>query len=142
MPDNIEQSQRKAGKAVVVFDAECILCSANAQFILKHDHQQQFLLAPMQGDYGSALYRKYDIDPANPETLIVVQDDQLLRNSDAVLAIYAGLGWPWKIAAIAKLLPKFLRDPAYLSIARNRYRIFGKRETCWLPQPEFQDRIL
>lgn len=142
MPDHVEQPLQTPGKAIVVFDAECILCSANAQFILKHDQQQQFLLAPMQGEYGSALYRKYDIDPANPETLIVVQDDQLLRNSDAVLAIYAGLGWPWKIAAMAKLLPKFLRDPAYLFIARNRYRIFGKRETCWLPKPEFQDRIL
>lgn len=142
MPDHIEQPQPKAGKAIVVFDAECILCSSNAQFILKHDHQHQFLLAPMQGDYGSALYRKYDIDPTNPETLIVVQDDKLLRNSDAVLAIYAGLGWPWKIAAIAKVLPKFLRDPVYLLIARNRYRLFGKRNTCWLPAPEFQDRML
>lgn len=142
MPDHIEQPQQQAGKAIVVFDAECILCSSNAQFILKHDHQRQFLLAPMQGDYGSALYRKYDIDPANPETLIVVRGDALLRNSDAVLAIYAGLGWPWKLAAMAKLLPNFLRDPIYLLIARNRYRLFGKRDTCWLPAPEFQDRML
>lgn len=142
MPDHVKQPPPQAGQAIVVFDAECILCSANAQFILKHDHRQWFLLAPMQGDYGSALYRKYDIDPANPETLIVIRDGQLLRNSDAVLAIYAGLGWPWKLAALVKLLPKLLRDPVYLLIARNRYRIFGKRETCWLPRPEFKDRIL
>ncbi|MEP2103894.1 MAG: thiol-disulfide oxidoreductase DCC family protein [Parasphingorhabdus sp.] len=141
MQDNIEQPL-SAGQAIIVFDAECILCSANAQFLLKHDHQRRFLLASMQGEYGSALYRKHDIDPTNPETLIVVQGDDLLRNSDAVLAIYAGLGWPWKTVAAAKVLPKLLRDPVYLFIARNRYRVFGKRDTCWLPDPEFRDRML
>ena len=142
MPDNIEQPSLAPAQAIVVFDAECILCAANAQFILKHDHRRRFLLASMQGNYGSALYRKYGIDPANPETLIIVQHNKLLRNSDAVLAIYASLGWPWKMVAAAKVLPKFLRDPVYLFIARNRYRIFEKRDTCWLPQPEFQDRML
>ncbi len=141
MQGNVEHPQT-TGKAIVVFDAECILCSANAQFILRHDQKRHFMLASMQGDYGSALYRKYDIDPANPETLIVVQDDRLLRNSDAVLAIYAGLGWPWRAVSALRFLPKFLRDPVYLFVARNRYRIFGKRDTCWLPQPEFQDRML
>lgn len=141
MQDNVEHP-RAAGQAIVVFDAECILCSTNAQLILNHDHQRRFLLASMQGDYGSALYRKYHIDPTNPETLIVVKGDDLLRNSDAVLVIYAGLGWPWKMVAVFRLLPKFLRDPVYLFIARNRYRIFGKRDTCWLLRPEFQDRML
>jgi predicted DCC family thiol-disulfide oxidoreductase YuxK len=141
MQGNVEHPQT-AGKAIVVFDAECILCSANAQFILRHDQKRHFMLASMQGDYGSALYRKYDIDPANPETLIVVQDNTLLRNSDAVLAIYARLGWPWRAVSALSFLPKFLRDPVYLFVARNRYRIFGKRDTCWLPQPEFQDRML
>ncbi|GAB5480475.1 MAG: thiol-disulfide oxidoreductase DCC family protein [Parasphingorhabdus sp.] len=141
MQGNVEHPQT-AGKAIVAFDAECILCSANAQFILRHDHKRHFMLASMQGDYGSALYRKYDIDPANPETLIVVQDNRLLRNSDAVLTIYAGLGWPWRAVSALRFLPKFLRDPVYLLVARNRYHIFGKRDTCWLPQPEFQDRML
>ncbi|MEP3224809.1 MAG: DCC1-like thiol-disulfide oxidoreductase family protein [Parasphingorhabdus sp.] len=130
------------GKSIIVFDAVCILCSANAQFILKHDQRQQFLLAPMQGKYGSRLYRKYGIDPSEPETLIVVQNGQLLRNSDAILAIYDGLGWPWKIANMALIIPAFLRDRLYLFVARNRYRIFGKRETCWVPQAADKDRIL
>ncbi len=100
------------------------------------------MLAAMQGNYGSALYRKHDIDPTNPETLILVYKDKLLRNSDAVLAIYADLGWPWKLAIVARIIPKFLRDPIYLFVARNRYRIFGKRDSCWLPTPEYRDRML
>ncbi len=142
MAENSEQPKSLDDQKIVVFDAECILCSANAQFVLKYDRGKHFMLAAMQGDYGSALYQKYGIDPTNPETLILLYKDKLLRNSDAVLAIYEGLGWPWKLAIVARIIPKFLRDPIYLFVARNRYRIFGKRDSCWLPTPEYQDRML
>lgn len=105
----------------------CVLCSANARFILRFDKRGHFLLASMQGDVGSELYRRHGIDPANPETLIVVDGLRLLRDSDAVLAIHAGLGWPWKALAVFRLIPRPLRDPVYRWVARNRYRLFGKR---------------
>lgn len=129
-------------KPIIVFDAMCVLCSANAQFVMKFDREKVFRLASMQGETGAALYRKFGIDPANPESLIVVSGDRALRDSDAVLAIYSGLGWPWRLADIFKLVPRFLRDPVYRWIARHRYRIFGQRQTCWLPAPEFADRVL
>ncbi len=66
----------------------------------------------------------------------------MLRDSDAVLRIYEGLGWPWRVAALARLVPRPLRDPVYRLVARNRYRLFGRRETCWLPSAEEADRIL
>jgi predicted DCC family thiol-disulfide oxidoreductase YuxK len=127
---------------IILFDAECILCSANAQFVLSHDRSNRFRLASMQGEVGAALYRRFGIDPANPDSIIIVDGDRMLRDSDAVLAIYAGLGWPWKALSVFRLIPRFLRDPLYLFIARNRYRIFGKRESCWLPAPEYRDRLL
>lgn len=127
---------------IIVFDAECILCSANAQFVLSHDHERRFRLASMQGDVGAALYRRFDIDPANPETMIVVDGDRALRDSDAVLAIYEGLGWPWRAAALFRIAPRFVRDPLYRLVARNRYRIFGRREACWVPSPDHADRML
>ncbi|MDR7029599.1 thiol-disulfide oxidoreductase DCC family protein [Rhizobium rosettiformans] len=127
---------------IILFDAECILCSANAQFVLTHDRKKRFRLAAMQGELGSGLYRRFGIDPTNPDSIIVVDGDKMLRDSDAVLAIYAGLGWPWKALALFRLVPRFIRDPLYLFVARNRYRIFGKRESCWLPSPEFRDRLL
>ncbi len=129
-------------EVIVVFDAECVLCSANAQFILNHDHRKRIVLASMQGKYGSALYRKHGIDPSNPETLIVVKSGRLCRNSDAIFSIYSALGWPWRTALILKIIPRFLRDPVYLLIARNRYRWFGKRESCWLPSTEYADRVI
>lgn len=127
---------------IIVFDAECILCSANAQFVLRHDRMKRFRLASMQGEAGAALYRKFGIDPADPDTMIVVEGNRVLRDSDGVLAIYAGLGWPWKMFGILRILPRALRDPLYLLIARNRYRIFGRRETCWLPPADYADRVL
>lgn len=127
---------------IIVFDAECILCSANAQFVLRHDRARRFRLASMQNEVGAGLYRHFGIDPDNPETMIVVDGDRVLRNSDAVLAIYAGLGGPWKALTVFRLVPRFLRDPLYLWIARNRYRFFGRRDSCWVPAPDYADRVL
>jgi predicted DCC family thiol-disulfide oxidoreductase YuxK len=127
---------------VIVFDALCVLCSANAQFVLRHDRKGRFRLAAMQGETGIALYKRFGIDPSSPETLIVVSGGTALRNSDAVLAIWSGLGWPWKGLAMLRLIPRPLRDFIYLLIARNRYRLFGKRDTCWVPNPDQAERIL
>lgn len=129
-------------RPIIVFDAECLLCSANAQFVLDHDRRGHFLLASMQGEAGSALYRRFGIDPTDPDTLIVVEGDRVRRDSDAILAIWAGLGWPWRAATAFRLVPRGLRDFVYRWIARNRYRLFGRRDTCWLPAPAFRDRIL
>lgn len=128
--------------SIVVFDAECVLCSGNARFILRHDRHGYFRLASMQGEVGKSLYRKFGIDPANPETLIVVTGESAIRDSDAVLAIWATLGWPWKALCAFSLIPRALRDPVYRWVARNRYRLFGRRATCWVPSPEHAGRVL
>ncbi|MDB5704635.1 MAG: hypothetical protein JWN66_1751 [Sphingomonas bacterium] len=130
------------GHPVIVFDALCVLCSANARFVLKHDRREHFRLASMQGEVGAGLYRHFGIDPANPETIILVEGDTVRRDSDAVLAIYAGLGWPWRAIAALGLVPRRLRDPVYRWIARNRYLLFGRRTTCWLPTAEQARRVL
>jgi predicted DCC family thiol-disulfide oxidoreductase YuxK len=127
---------------IIVFDAMCVLCSANAAFVLRHDRNGRFRLASMQGEVGAALYRRFGIDPANPETLIVVEGYRAIRDSDAVLAIWAGLDRPWNWLAAFRSVPHALRDPIYRWVARHRYRLFGMRETCWLPTPEQARRIL
>jgi predicted DCC family thiol-disulfide oxidoreductase YuxK len=127
---------------IIVFDAVCVLCTANARFVLRHDKQGMFRLASMQGAVGSALYKRFGIDPGNPETLIVVTGAVALRDSAAVLAIWSMLGWPWRALAIFRLVPRPLRDWLYRLIARHRYRLFGRRQTCWIPSAEQADRIL
>ncbi len=127
---------------IILFDAECVLCSANAQFVLDHDKARRFRLASMQGDVGQALYRRHGMDPNDPTTMIIVDGDRLRRDSDAVLSIYETIGFPWKLMTVFRLVPRPLRDLVYRAIARNRYRLFGKRETCWVPAPGDRGRIL
>lgn len=130
-------------RPIILFDALCVLCSANAQFVLRHDKRRRFLLASVQDETGRALCARHGIDPDNPDTIIVVTGNQALRDSDAVLAIYAGLGQPWSAAAAAlRLAPRAIRDPLYRWVARNRYRLFGRREVCWLPSAADSGRVL
>lgn len=127
---------------VIVFDAQCVLCCANARFVLRHDRAGHFRLASMQGTVGAALCRRFGIDPADPDTLIVAQGDAALRNSEAILAIWSALGWPWRALAIVRVVPRSLRDPLYRWVARHRYRLFGRRDTCWVPDTSQAERLL
>ena len=127
---------------IILFDAECVLCSANAQFVLKHDKAGHFRLASMQGETGAKIYRKHDMDPKDPSSMLVVEGNRVRQDSDAVLSIYEALGLPWRLFGILRIVPAFLRDPVYRWVARNRYRLFGKRTSCWVAPPEYRDRIL
>lgn len=142
MGGNLAGTRRDDDRPIILFDAMCVLCSANAQFVLRHDKQRLFRLASMQGDVGAALYRRFGIDPFDPESIIIVSGDTISRDSDAVFAIYQGLGWPWRLFGIFKIVPRPIRDSVYRWVARNRYRIFGRREICWLPDAEYADRVL
>lgn len=127
---------------IILFDAECVLCSANAQFVLRHDKAARFRLASIHGVAGAALCREHGLDPHDPTSILVIDGARVRCDSDAILAIYEGLGWPWRVLALFRLVPAFLRDPVYRWIARHRYRLFGKRATCWVAPPEYQSRIL
>ena len=130
------------GQAVIVFDAQCVLCSANARLILRRDRRKLFQLASMQSEAGAALLRANGLDPDNPDTIIVVDGERVLRNSDAVLHIYQRLGWPWRALGAAAIVPRPLRDAVYRLVARNRYRWFGKLDQCWVPDAADRDRLL
>lgn len=127
---------------IILFDAECVLCSANARFVLRHDRAAHFRLASIQSVAGDAICRRHGVDPEDPTTLLLVEGARVRRDSDAILAIYQGLGFPWAVAGVFRLIPAALRDPVYRWIARNRYRFFGKRVNCWIAPPEYRDRIL
>jgi predicted DCC family thiol-disulfide oxidoreductase YuxK len=127
---------------IILFDAECVLCSTNAQFVLKHDKQGHFRLASMQSEVGARLYREHGMDPKDPSSLLVIEGSEARHDSDAVLSIYEALGYPWRLASILRIVPVFLRDPVYRWVARNRYHLFGKRTSCWVAPDTFKDRIL
>ncbi len=127
----------------------CVMCTANARFVLKHDRAGRFRLTAMQGDVGAQIMRDAGLDPLDPESFVLIdvpepgeEMGRVWMNSDAVLHMWAQLGWPWRAGALFKVIPRAIRDPLYKLIARNRYKWFGKREECWVPTPEQKRWIL
>jgi predicted DCC family thiol-disulfide oxidoreductase YuxK len=126
---------------IVLFDGVCNLCSGSVQFIIRRDPKGRFRFASLQSPLGERLRAELGIDPAL-DSVLLVEDGRWYKESDAALRIAHGLGGPWKALGIFRLIPTFLRDRAYRLIARNRYRWFGKTESCWLPTPELRGRFL
>lgn len=127
---------------IVVFDAMCLLCSRGARFLIERDRAGIFRLASVQSAAGADLCRRFGIDPGDPESMILVEGARMLRDSDAVIAIARRLGGPWRLAGALTAIPRPLRDAAYRWVARNRYRLWGRRETCWVPGEADRERML
>lgn len=128
-------------KPVIVFDGECVLCSRFAQFVLRRDKQKRFRLLAAQTPLGSALYQHYGFNPSRYETNILLWKGQATFKSDAALTILQLLGFPWRLAVVLRVVPKFLRDRCYDWIAANRLRWFGSR-SCFVPSQTEADRFL
>src|SRR5688572_4468471 len=129
-------------RPLIVFDGLCVLCSGNARFVLRHDRRRHFNLTTAQGPLGEALYRHFGLSTDDYETMLVIDGGRLFTQSDGAIAIARGLGWPWRAAAAARIVPRPIRNAVYRLIARNRYRLFGRRDVCWTPSPGEADRIL
>jgi predicted DCC family thiol-disulfide oxidoreductase YuxK len=131
-----------SGTPVILFDGLCALCSRSARFVLEHDRRGRFQLAAMQSEVGAALCQRFGVDAIDPATMLLIEDGRALRMSDAVFGICRGLGWPWRALGLFRVVPRPLRDAVYRLVARNRYRLFGRRETCWVPDDRWKDRML
>jgi predicted DCC family thiol-disulfide oxidoreductase YuxK len=129
-------------KPVIIFDGHCVFCSAWARFVLRVDRRGVYRLLPAQSQLGRALYRHYGLDPENYETNILVQDGRAWFKADGSIRMAVGLGFPWSAAAVFRLLPERWREGLYDLVARNRLRIFGRSDVCYLPRPEYRDRFL
>jgi len=131
-------------KTVVLFDGVCNLCSATVQFILRRDPQGRFRFASQQSAVGQRLLAQHQIraEEALADSVVVMEGGRVWLESDAVLHILYRLDGVWRLGAGLRVLPKPWRDKAYRWMARHRYRIFGKRQTCWTPRPEFAERFL
>ncbi len=133
---------RPDGQAVIVFDGVCVLCSGWVGFLLKRDRRQRYRFAAMQTPAGRRLLQAHGLDPDDPLSFLLVEDGIARTNSDAIVAVLAGLGGPWRVASALRWAPRALRDRAYRWLARNRYRWFGKKALCYLPTPEQSHRFL
>jgi predicted DCC family thiol-disulfide oxidoreductase YuxK len=138
---------------IVLYDGVCGLCNRFVQFILRHDRKKVFRFASLQSGFAVRILASHGVNPGVLDTVYVVLDsdtldsesksERLISRSDAVLFVLQQLGTLWRFAAsVATLVPRFLRDAAYNSVARYRYRIFGCSEACTLPCDQDHSRFL
>jgi predicted DCC family thiol-disulfide oxidoreductase YuxK len=129
-------------RPIFIFDAHCVLCSRWVELVLRYDRAGRYRLLSAQSAIGRALYVHYGLDPENYETNILMIDGVPLIKAEGSIRLAMGLGVPWSLAGILRVLPRRLADTLYDWVARNRFRIFGRRETCYLPSTVDQDRFI
>ncbi|MBV7255640.1 DUF393 domain-containing protein [Pacificimonas sp. WHA3] len=129
-------------RALFVFDGHCAFCSAAAAFVLRYDRAHRINLTPAQSPLGTALYNHYALRTDDYETNLLIEHGKLLTKADASIRLFELLGGIWRIAAIGRLLPRAMRDALYKMIARNRMRIAGRREQCFLPTAAQRARFI
>ena len=132
----------KPGETVVLFDGVCKLCNGWARFLIRHDRQRCLRLAAVQSTEGQALLAWAGLPLEQFDTLAVIRDKHCWQRSEAVFEIIAQLPARWRPLLLLRSIPRLLRDWAYDRIARNRYRLFGKYDTCLLPDPDHEQRFL
>lgn len=133
---------RANGRDIILFDGVCNLCNGAVDFILDHDPAGHFVFASLQSNAGQEILATYGLSAYNFDSLVLVQEGEVYKKSRAALRIAGRLSGGWKYLQAFRVLPSFLGDGIYNFIARNRYRFFGRRENCRLPDPEIRSRFL
>jgi predicted DCC family thiol-disulfide oxidoreductase YuxK len=128
-------------RPIIVFDGYCAFCSGWARFIQRRDKQRRFRLLAAQSRLGEALFAHLGLDPTELATSILIADGRAFLKSEGIIRIFEGIGLPWSLVRIWRVMPTAWRDRQYDFIARNRFR-FGRREQCLMPQPGDEDRFL
>lgn len=131
-----------AGATIVLFDGVCNLCNGAVQFLLRRDRGRRFRFASLQSATGQELLRRHGLDTDLLQTIVVLEGGRVRLRSDAALLLARRLPWPWPLLAVFVVCPRPLRDALYALVARNRYRWFGRRESCMLPSAETAARFL
>ncbi len=132
----------RASRPLIVFDGVCNLCNASVDFVLKRDPRAEFLFASNQSEAGRRLLAEHGIESSEVQSVYLIEGDRLSDRSTAALRIARRLRFPWNLLFGLIVIPRPIRDAVYGLIARNRYRWFGKKETCRLPTPEERARFL
>lgn len=129
-------------RPIVIFDGDCVLCSNSARLLLRLDRRGRFRLLTGQSGLGLALRRHFGVADGAGDSVILLQDGRLHLRSEAVLRILRVLGRPWSWLSGLAVLPAGPRDAVYGWIAQRRYRLFGRRPVCFLPEERWRDRFL
>lgn len=120
--------------SIVLFDGVCNFCSDWVNFIISHDHKGRFKFAPLQSKIGRQLRVMHNIGE-DMDSIVLIENGRVFTHSTAALRTAKKIGGIWSLAYVLIALPSFVRDFFYKTFAKNRYRLFGKKEACMIPTP-------
>lgn len=130
-----------ADQPVLFYDGACGLCQRSVQWVMDHDRQRRFYYAPLQGPTAERLIGRPQ-GAAEGWSVVLLEGGERYDRSDAALRIASLCGWPWRVLAIFRLVPRRIRDGVYRFIARRRFRWFGRAAACRLPDKSLRPRLL
>jgi predicted DCC family thiol-disulfide oxidoreductase YuxK len=127
---------------IILFDGVCNLCAGSVQFIIKRDNNKYFRFASLQSDFAKIILQPSQLSENNFSSIILWEDGKIYTQSAAALRITKHLSGGWKLLFALIIIPAFIRNYMYSIIARHRYRWFGKKEKCWIPNDEWKDLFI
>ena len=127
---------------IILFDGVCNLCNSSVNFIITHDPKNKFKFAALQSDVGASLIQKYGIDTSITDSIILIDNQKAFVKASAALRIakYLNKGYPLLYGFI--IIPNSIRNWVYDYIAKNRYKWYGKKDSCMIPTPELKEKFL
>ena len=132
-----------AGKKIILFDGVCNLCNDSVLKVIKHDKKNVFLFTALQSEIGEQILKKLKIDTATIDSIVLyIPENTYYLKSSAALRIMNEFSGLWKLTQIFRILPAAFNNLFYDWIAKNRYKWFGKKESCMIPTPELKAKFL
>ncbi len=129
-------------ESIILFDGICNLCNGSVQYVLKHDKKKVFRFASLQSESGQQLLKKYNLPYNNFNSFVLLQNEKAYLKSTAALMVAKQLRGFTQILYAFIIVPTFIRDAVYNLISKNRYKWFGKKESCMVPTAELKSRFL
>lgn len=130
-------------KSLILFDGVCNLCNSSVQYVIKHDKKNQFLFTALQGETAKAILKEFRIDSSKIDSIILYEPDKgVSLKSTAALKVASKMGFPTNLMAVFFIVPVFIRNWVYDFVAKNRYKWYGKQESCMIPTPKLQAKFL
>jgi predicted DCC family thiol-disulfide oxidoreductase YuxK len=127
---------------LVMFDGVCNLCNGFVQFLIRRDASGKFRFASLQSAFAQQRLTQFGLDPAQLHSVIVIENGKIYERSDAALRVAVHLPGLWPAMRVFYIIPRGLRDVVYNWVAASRYRWFGRRETCMVPDPSLKSRFV
>lgn len=129
-------------KQLVLFDGVCNLCNSSIIFIIKNDVNNVFYFAPLQSDTGKLITKQFGINTSKTDSILLYNTNAVYSKSVAALKIASKLKFPYNLLVVFRVIPPFISNVVYDFIARNRYKWFGKKESCMVPTPQLSAKFL